>query len=252
MTQSDIRTDGRENWLLASLPDAAYQRVLSLCETLPLPMKTVVIEENVPIEYAHFPMTGCLSMLALMKDGALVEVGTIGWEGMASVAFIHGTESVPQRCLVQVPGVMRRIPRELLMAELRNHHELRDVLQRYADVWINQISQAVACNGTHTIEKRLARWLLLTHDRVVGDLLPLTQELLAIMLAVRRSSVTIAATTLQNERLIGYSHGKITVVDRAGLEAASCECYEVMRGMYATLLPDPPERDASRQSVLSS
>jgi CRP-like cAMP-binding protein len=232
---------GQENWLLRALPTDVYARILENCETVPLPIKTVVINPDVPLDYAYFPLSGCLSMVSVMDDDTCVEVGTIGWEGMVGLSLIHGVTSVPQRCIVQVAGNMRRIPIELLAAELRDHDELYDILERYAEVWINQVSRAGSCNSVHSIEKRCARWLLLTHDRVETDELPLTQEFLAIMLGVRRASVTAAATSLQKQGLITYRHGKITIVDRAGLERASCDCYTVMRTAYTKLLPFEPE-----------
>lgn len=240
MTTSDARLTGEENWLLGALPEASYQRIIAQCETVPLPVRTIVIQPNVPLEHAYFPLSGCLSMVSVMEDGSSVEVGTVGWEGMVGISFIHGINVVPTQCFMQVPGEGRRIPAEALVAELRDHDELRGLLHRYAEVWINQVSRSGSCNGVHSVEQRLARWLLITHDRVDGDLLLLTQEFLAIMLGVRRASVTTAASVLQKKRLIDYTHGKITVLDRAGLEATSCDCYAVMKTAYTTLLPIRP------------
>lgn len=241
MSHTHVRGTGQENWLLAMLPDDAYARVLALCETIPMATKTIVIEPDVLIEYAHFPITGCLSVVALMKDRGRVEVGTVGWEGMSGLSFLHGVETTRTQCITQVAGTMRRITRQDMMTELGSHGELVGLLNLYADVWISQIGQGVACNGVHSIDKRLARWLLITHDRVIGDVLPLTHEFLAVMLAVRRASVTVAATALQNRRIIDYTHGKITVLDREQLEKATCECYEMQRASYEKLLPVTPD-----------
>lgn len=236
------------NWLLAGLSDRAYQRVTDLSETTPVSLKEILITPGVPVAYAYFPQSGCLSMIALLKRGSGVEVGTIGWEGMAGVSMVHGTATVPTRCVVQVAGSVKRITRDAFEGELRASAELRAMIQKYAQVWADQVGQGAACNGAHSIEQRLARWLLITHDRVEADVVPLSQEFLSIMLAVRRAGVTVAALALQQAGLIDYKRAKITVVDRVGLEGSACECYMAMRDMYSARLP-VPETTQSAQLV---
>ncbi|MDB4916937.1 MAG: transcriptional regulator, Crp/Fnr family [Gemmatimonadetes bacterium] len=238
MNAHDPSVASRENWLLGMLPEEARLRIIGQCETISVPIKAIIVEPEMTLDYAYFPLSGCLSVVSLMENGGSVEVGTIGWEGMFGLSLLHGITSISQQCIAQVPGDMRRIRVDALLNELGHHAELRAVLNRYAEVWINQVSRGGSCNSVHPIEQRCARWLLLTHDRVESDLLPLTQEFLAIMLGVRRASVTSAAASLQKRGAISYKHGKITVLDRAGLEAASCVCYGLMQQMYQKQLSD--------------
>jgi CRP-like cAMP-binding protein len=235
------------NWLLAGLSDRAYGRVSDISEIAPVHLKEVLITPGMPVAYAYFPQSGCLSMIALLKRGTGVEVGTIGWEGMAGVSLIHGADTVPTQCVVQVAGSVKRITRDAFEGELRVSAELRGVINSYAQVWADQIGQGAACNGAHSIEQRLARWLLITADRVEADVVPLSQEFLSIMLAVRRAGVTVAALALQQAGLIDYKRAKITVVDRVGLEGTACECYVAMREMYSARLPVP---DTTRRARL--
>ena len=236
-TRSTPRVEA--NWLLAALPEASYGRVNALCETVSAPLREVLGHPDVAMEYAYFPQSGCLSMVAVMGDGSIVEVGTIGWEGMAGVSLLNGVDSVPTQCVVQVSGTVKRIPLAAYKREIKENDELSNLLHRYSQVWTNQVARNGACNGVHTVEQRCARWLLMTHDRIETDLLPLTQEFLGVMLGVRRASVTVAAAALHKAGLINYKHGKIVVLDRKGLEAASCECYASIQGEYAKLLPVP-------------
>jgi CRP-like cAMP-binding protein len=236
-TQSLPITAPRDgNQLLAALSPEAYARLSANFESIPLELKSILWEPDQDIAYAYFPQSGCLSLVTVMEEGGYVEVGTIGFEGMSPVSFLNGVTSMPTRCIVQVPGRANRIERSALVAELRESESLSHILHRYAEVWVNQVSRAASCNAVHTVEERCARWLLMTHDRVQCDVIPLTQEFLAIMLGVRRASVTVAAGTLHKAGLIHYSRGRITIHDRVGLEAASCDCYHAMETSYARLL----------------
>jgi CRP-like cAMP-binding protein len=228
---------GEANWLLAALPDASYRRVAEQLEFVELEWREVLFDAGDRIEYAYFPQTGCLSIVTVMEDGGAVEVGTIGHEGMAGASLVNFVESVPTRCVVQVEASAKRIPREAFIAELRSNAELLDVMRRYSQAWTDQVGRAGSCNAVHSIEERCARWLVMTHDRVESDVLPLTQDFLAIMLGVRRPSVTLAASTLQQAGLIEYTRGKITVLDRPRLEAAACKCYRATQAAYERLLP---------------
>jgi CRP-like cAMP-binding protein len=221
---------------LAALSDDAYARVSDQCETLPAALKDVLFLADASIDYAYFPQSGCLSLITVMGGGMAVEVGTVGWEGMAGISLLHGVTSVPTQCIVQVAGTIKRIASSTFLVELEDNKELSGLLHRYAQVWTNQVGRSGSCNAVHSIEERCARRLLLTRDRVDSDVLSLTHEFLAVMLGVRRSSVTLAAESLKQAGLIRYTRGKITVLDRLGLEAASCECYAAMRASYTQLL----------------
>jgi CRP-like cAMP-binding protein len=237
MSSKAVSPRAESNWLLAALSDEVYASVSAACATVPAPFKEILIEPNVPMQDVYFPLSGCLSIVTVMKNGTSVEVGTVGWEGMCGVSLLNGVAAVPTRCVVQVAGTLKRIEREKFAQLLRNHEELRALMHRYAQAWMDQVGLAGSCNGLHAVEQRCARWLLITHDRVESDHLPLTQEFLGVMLGVRRASVTVAASALQRAGLINYKRGKIVVLDRAGLEAASCECYAMMRDAYDRLLP---------------
>jgi CRP-like cAMP-binding protein len=237
--RSPIPPPGTEaNRLLASLPPDVHQRIVERCEAVPLAHKTTVSLPDAPIDYAYFPRAGCISVVSVMADGSNVEVGTIGWEGVCGISLLHGVASVPTMAMVQIPGSALRMPANEFTNALRDEESFRTVLSRYAQVWANVIGRGGSCNAVHSVEERCARWLLMTHDRLEGDLIPLTQEFLGIMLGVRRASVTLAAASLQQAGLINYKHGKIVVLDREGLEGAACECYEAIRRNYDRL-PSP-------------
>lgn len=186
--------------------------------------------------HVHFPVTAVFSTISRMRDGAAVEVGTIGNEGMAGVAALLGVETSVNETLAQIPGISLRLPADRFVEELAARPVLRRLLHRYAEAYLTQVAQTAACNRVHGIEARCARWLLMTHDRV-GEAARflLTQEYLAIMLGVRRSSVSVAASALRDAGLIRYSRGAIRVLDRDGLEHAACECYGVVRRHFERL-----------------
>jgi CRP-like cAMP-binding protein len=225
------------NWLLSSLSEASYCRVSDLCEMVDTPRDHIVSKSDGVIPYAYFPQSGCLSVISVVDDGIRVEVGTVGWEGMTGLSFLHGVDSMPTETVAQVPGMAKRIARLAFKRELLANPELTAIMNRYAQFWMEQSSRSISCNGVHPIEARCARWLLVTHDRVESDVFSLTQEFLSIMLAVRRASVSVAAESLRNAGLITYSRGKITVLDRVRLEAASCDCYAAIQSSYDRLLP---------------
>jgi CRP-like cAMP-binding protein len=227
-----------ENRLLAALPRQERDRLVRRTDEVTLGLGDVVYRPNGPIRHVYFPRTGILSMVIDTEDGHTVEVGTVGNEGMAGLPAFHGAESSPTRVYCQVPPcVCRRMPADVFRDETRRPGPLQDLAHRYAQALLNQSAQSTACNRLHPVEERLARWLLMTHDRVEGDELRLTQEVLSEMLGVRRPSVTLAAGALQQAGLIRYARGRVTVLDRAGLESASCECYRVVRAEFDRLLP---------------
>lgn len=196
-----------------------------------------------PIEFVYFPDTAVASMVRHMKGGSGVEVGTIGADGMVGVSTVLGAVTMPAECIIQVPGVARKLATASLLAILAHPAAmetgevgLAELLRRFAQSLFEQVAQSAACNRLHALNLRCARWLLMTHDRVQGDEIALTQEFLSYMLGVRRAGVTEAMGALQRSGLIRYRHGHVTVCDRPGLEAAACECYGVGVAAYNTLL----------------
>ena len=224
------------NRLLAALPPANYAAIAPHLEPLALPLKYILYEPNKPIEYVYFPLGGVCSIVTLMEDGAAVEVGTVGKEGMIGIPVFLGAMSTPTQAFIQVPGDGVRIPANTFRRLLAENEPLRVMLQRYTQALFVQIAQSTACNRVHAVEARCAHWLLMTADRVGNSEFPLTQEFLGQMLGVRRATVNEVQRTLQQAGLIRYSRGHITILDRAGLEAMSCECYGVIRTEYDRLL----------------
>jgi len=224
------------NQLLARLPPSVYGDLLSRLKKVELGAGHVVYEANSKIEYTYFPTSGTLSAVVVLTEGKMIEVATIGREGAAGVpTFIEGQTS-PNRVFCQVPGQALRIELEQLRKVSLQDGTLRNLLFSYQAAFVFQISQSVACNGTHVLEERCCRWLLMTHDRVDGDEIELTHEFLAAMLGVRRSSVSETLQALKQKGLIDYGRGKIIVLDRQGMEEASCECYQTVRNEYDRLL----------------
>jgi CRP-like cAMP-binding protein len=226
-----------ENRLLVALPTADRARLLARSDEVTLDRGDEIMRANGPITHAYFPRTGILSMVIDMSDGGTVEVGTIGREGFAGLPILLDADRSPSRIYCQVPPcVCRRLPAAAFLAEVRSCAAFRDMTHRFAQANLNLAAQSTACNRLHPVEERLARWLLMTHDRVGSDELNLTQQILSEMLGVRRASVTTAAGVLQKAGLIEYRRGHIRVLDRSGLEAAACECYRVVRREFDRLL----------------
>ncbi len=224
-----------ENQLLARLPQGEYQRLLPHLEAVPLAFKQVLYRARSSIDYAYFPNRGVTSALTIMEDGSAIEVATVGNEGVVGMLAFLGAKTSPNEVIVQVEGDGLRMPAEALHEEASRDGPLRRLLVLYQVAFHTQVSQSVACNGLHSVQKRCCRWLLMTHDRVQADVMPLTHEFLAVMLGVQRSSVTEVLQPLQEQGLIRNSRGRITVVDRAGLEAASCECYRSVKDEFDRL-----------------
>ncbi len=230
------------NRLLSALSAADYKRLAPHLERVHLEMKHVAFETNQPIEYAYFPLTGIASMITVMKGGKAVEVATVGNEGMIGLPLFLGVNTTPSRAFTQVPGESIRMKADAFQREVRRQAGFAKMLQIYTQALIVQISQGMACNGIHSIYQRTARWLLMTHDRVAAQKFPLSQEFIGAMLGVRRASVSEVASKLQKAGLIRYSRGIIEIVDRAGLEAASCECYGVIQHEFDRLLGAPQKQ----------
>jgi CRP-like cAMP-binding protein len=233
------------NRLLDLLPPSQLDRLRPHLTSEVLALNQTLQERGKPVESVVFPTSGMISIVAMMRDGASVEVGLTGREGMLGVQSLLGDEVSLNEAMVQIPGGALRMPAAILEREAHASPQLRAILLRYAQAYLNSATQSAACNRAHLLEQRLARWLLTARDRAGTDRLPLTHELIAMMLGVRRAGVTVAAQSLQSAGLIHYAHGRITIADREGLAVAACECYEVTRREYARLLGVPGEDRAS-------
>ena len=224
------------NRLLDSLPRADIERLRPHLEAVSVEIRHVVYEPDGPITHVYFPTSCVISLVTYLDDGTSVEMATIGLEGMVGLPIFLGSDTMPSRAFGQVAGEALRIEAAAFRAEIKRNGPLVRVLNRYTQALFNQVAQTTACNRVHLLEQRCARWLLQTHDRVGSDQFSLTQEFLAQMLGVRRPGVSAAAGLLQKAGLIRYARGRITVLDRSGLESASCECYRVIKREFDRLL----------------
>jgi len=233
MTLEDLR----QNHLLAALPDAEWSRWSPLFESVQMPLGEVLYEPGVALASVYFPLTSIVSLLYVMENGSSAEIAVVGNEGIVGVSLFMGGESTPSRAVVQSAGLGCRLDAEVMKAEFNRGGPVLHLLLRYTQALLTQMAQTAACNRHHTLDQQLCRWLLLSLDRLQGDELAMTQELIANMLGVRREGVTEGALKLQRAGLIRYSRGHITVLDREGLERRTCECYEVVKREYQRLLP---------------
>lgn len=228
------------NRLLAALTADEFRRLRPMLTTVPLKFKQSLQKQGENVSHVYFPGGGVCSLTTVMEDGRMVEVATVGSEGVVGIAAFFGDELPPGEALVQVPvpgGEAEMMAVNDFRREMERRGELFELVRRYSIALTALVMQSAACNSLHSAEERCARWLLMTHDRVDGDEFLLTQEFLAVMLGVRRSTVTVIAGALHKARLIDYSHRRIKIVDRSGLEAASCECYRVVHAQFQRLLP---------------
>ena len=234
--------DPRQNRLLAALPDEEYVRLLPSLEQVPMPLGQVLYESGEQMRHVYFPVDAIVSMLYVMEDGASAEIAVVGNEGVVGVSLFMGGETTPSRAVVQSAGHAYRLRGQLLKAVFhraggRRAGIFHDLLLRYTQALLTQMSQTAVCNRHHSLDQQFCRWLLLSLDRLPTNELVMTQELIANMLGVRRESVTEAAGNVQRAGLIEYHRGRITVLDRAGLEARVCECYAVVKREFDRLLP---------------
>ncbi|HZP85627.1 MAG TPA: Crp/Fnr family transcriptional regulator [Burkholderiales bacterium] len=227
----------RQNHLLGALPADEYARLLPHLELIPMKLGDVLYEPDVRLRYVYFPTTSIVSLLYVLADGASAEIAIVGNEGILGIALFMGGESTPSRAVVQSAGHGYRLKAQLLKKEFGRFGPMLHLLLRYTQALITQMAQTAVCNRHHSIDQQLCRWLLLSLDRLPSSELCMTQELIANMLGVRREGVTEAAGKLQEAELIRYRRGKITVVDRRGLEARCCECYQVVKTEFDRLLP---------------
>jgi CRP-like cAMP-binding protein len=228
----------RNNFLLAALPDSEWGRWQPLLEKVEMPLGQVLYEPGNTLAHVYFPTTSIVSLLYVMENGASAEIAVVGNEGLVGISLFMGGESTPSRAVVQSAGHGLRLKAQLMKNEFERAGPVLHLLLRYTQALITQMAQTAACNRHHTLDQQLCRWLLLSLDRLRTNDLAMTQELIANMLGVRREGVTEAALKLQQAGLISYARGRITVLDRAGLEKRTCECYAVVKREYDRLLPE--------------
>ena len=223
------------NRLLARLPLKDFQSLNRHLQLTPLEFEQVLYEAHAPLDYAYFPVKGVLSAITIMENGDGIEVATVGNEGMLGLPTFVEAGASPYRVIVQAEGSAYRISASALADMVNRNTAFRRLMSLYQSAFLAQVSQCVACNGLHTVVKRCCRWLLTTHDRLEADELPLTHEFLAMMLGVRRPSVTDVLKQLVKKGLIRHGWGKITVLDLKGLERAACECYRAVNQEFARI-----------------
>ncbi len=229
--------DPRQNHLLAALPAEDLARLLPDLEEAPMPLGHVLYEPGVPMRHVYFPTTSIVSLLYVMEDGASAEIAVVGNEGVVGVSLFMGGESTTSRAVVQSDGYAYRLKAQLLKDEFFRAGPMQRLLLRYTQALLTQMAQTAVCNRHHSLDQQFCRWLLLSLDRLSSNELVMTQELIANMLGVRREGVTEAAGNVQRAGLISYNRGRITVLDRTGLEARACECYAVVKKEFDRLLP---------------
>ena len=232
----DAAPDARGNHLLAALPDDMWQRWRPNLESVEMPLGHVLYESGHTLSHVYFPTTAIVSLLYVMRDGASAEIAVVGNEGVVGVSLFLGGESTPSRAVVQSAGHGVRLNSVAIKAAFNQPGPVMYLMLRYTQALITQMAQTAVCNRHHALDQQLCRWLLLSLDRLRGNDLVMTQELIANMLGVRREGVTEAALRLQSAGLIRYTRGHITVIDRCGLEARTCECYAVVKKEYDRLL----------------
>jgi CRP-like cAMP-binding protein len=230
--------DARKNLLLAALPDTEWERWLPQLEAVAMPLGQVLYESGDTLSHVYFPTTAIVSLLYVMENGASAEIAVVGKEGIVGISLFMGGESTPSRAVVQSAGNGFRLKAQMMKAEFNRAGAVLHLLLRYTQALITQMAQTAVCNRHHSLDQQLCRWLLLSLDRLQDNELMMTQELIANMLGVRREGVTEGALKLQHAGLISYSRGRITVLDRPGLEKRTCECYAVVKKEYDRLLPE--------------
>lgn len=238
----------QQNHLLAALPAEVQQRLFLNLELIPLPLGKILYESGDALRHVYFPTDAIVSLLYVMENGASAEISVVGNEGLIGVAVFMGGESTPSRAVVQSAGYAFRLQGKQFKAEVNRHGEMLHLMLRYTQALLTQMAQTAVCNRHHSIDQQLCRWLLLSLDRLPGNQLTMTQELIANMLGVRREGVTDAAGKLQKLGVIEYSRGHIRVLDRPRLEQLSCECYAVVKKETDRLLHYMPARQVRQLS----
>jgi CRP-like cAMP-binding protein len=229
-----------ENHLLAALPDVEWQRWQPQLERVEMPLGQVLYESGGTLSHVYFPTTAIVSLLYVMESGASAEIAVVGNEGIVGISLFMGGDSTSSRAVVQSAGLGLRLKAQIMKDDFNRAGPVLHLLLRYTQALITQMAQTAVCNRHHSLDQQLCRWLLLSLDRLQGNELVMTQELIANMLGVRREGVTEGALKLQNAGLIRYARGHISVLDRDGLERRTCECYGVVKKEYDRLLPQKP------------
>ncbi|MEH1954124.1 Crp/Fnr family transcriptional regulator [Nostoc sp.] len=234
------------NKLLAALPASDYQRLAPHLKLVSLEVPQILYQAGELIAHVYFPEQGAISIVTTMEDGSTVEAGIVSNQGMVGIPVILGDKTTTTTALVQVSGAAMQMNADVLRAEFNRGGAIQTLLLSYVQALYSELTQGVACNRLHTLEERLARWLLTVSDRLESEDFPLTQEFLSQMLGVRRSGVTVAASTLSRAGMISYQRGHISILNRKDLEATSCECYRVIQNEFARLLGKKPSNRAEK------
>jgi len=233
------RGEEQSNRLLGALETESRKRIDPHLEPIKLKLGAVVCEAGGLLKHAYFPQGNVLSLLTVLENGSAIETANIGREGAFGLFAAMYSRVSFNRCLVQLEGTMLRCPIELLQSEFKHSEHVRNLFVSYSETLLSQVQQTVACNALHTTEERMCRWLLMMHDRAEGEALPYTHEFLSHMLGANRKSVTLAAQSMHTAGLISYRRGKIQVLDRPGLENATCECYAIVKERFDAFLTPP-------------
>lgn len=241
-----------KNRLLASLPSDAFERLRPQLRLVQLDLGQILHQQHVPFEHVFFPIDSAVSLVSILGSGASAEIGLIGCEGMVGTSLLMGSKDASHQAVVQSAGSGYRLRVGFLKTEFEHNIDVLHLLLRYVQALSIQTAQTAVCNRHHSVDQQLCRWMLLTMDRVPTSQVHMTQELIAQMLGVRREGVTAAAGKLQESGLIQYSRGTITVLDRAGLELRSCECYETVRREIDRLVPMPVRTDGPPDILVSA
>ncbi len=234
----DKAPDQSANELLTAMPAPEWSRLSPLLEAVDLPLGRVLYESGSKMSHVYFPIDAIVSLLYVLENGSSAEIAVVGREGLVGISLFMGGDTTPSRAVVQSAGKGYRLRAQAIQEEFSRSGPIMHLLLRYTQALITQMAQTAVCNRHHSLDQQLCRWLLLSLDRLRGNELIMTQELIANMLGVRREGVTEAALKLQKLGLIQYARGHIRVLDRAGLETRVCECYAVVKGEYDRLLPD--------------
>lgn len=248
---SGASPSAHQNRLLASLPDEEFEKLRPHLVPQVLGYKFPLYQAHEPIEFVHFIETGVASLVNTMMNGDAAEVGTIGNEGFVGIPVLFGDKQAPTSVYMQVAGASLRMRADLFRAEMQRNDYLQELMLHYAHAFFKQVAQSAACNIFHLVEQRCCRWLLMTQDRMKSSEFQLTQEFLAMMLGVRRAGVTDAANALKRDGLINYARGSVTVLDRAGLEKRTCECYEVTKKDFDQLLGPSTQGNQDQTNLIA-
>jgi CRP-like cAMP-binding protein len=239
MLKAQPNHDLRSNRLLGALEASSRRRIDPHLEPVESKLGDMICDAGGLLKHAYFPQGSVLSLLTVLENGAVIETANIGREGAFGLFAAMYSRVSFNRCIVQLEGPMVRCPIELLQYEFKNSEHVRDLFVSYSETLLSQVQQTVACNSMHTTEERICRWLLMMHDRAGGEALPYTHEFLSHILGANRKSVTLAAQSMQTAGLISYRRGTMQVLDRAGLEKASCECYAIVKERFDAFLTPP-------------